>query len=294
LFLTLIALSCIASDEFSKVAFKDVKINYDILIGKGGFGEVFEGQIKQFPGKFAVKTVNVKYEESQLLGMIKNEKEILIQIRNKKCKDLIIVKTELTEYSPIYTKYIYYFVFDFFESDLRKYIKSLASMNNISKYSKIVHIVHRTLNGLSELNAMNYIHRDIKPENILVDHLGNPKIADFGLTISKNAKSKDIAGTLVYFAPEMIKSNPIYDEKIDIWALGIVFRELATNQHPFRFASRITDLQFLHNKFYQEEKLPFELPDEVVNIEEMVYKYMLVPVESRKTADWLLAHYFKK
>lgn len=35
-----------------------------------------------------------------------------------------------------------------------------------------------------------------------------------------------------YHAPEIIEQKPI-DEKVDIWALGIIVYEMLTKQHPF-------------------------------------------------------------
>jgi serine/threonine protein kinase len=39
-------------------------------------------------------------------------------------------------------------------------------------------------------------------------------------------------GTLTYMAPEVYLCQP-YDQSCDVWALGIVFYELATLNYPF-------------------------------------------------------------
>ena len=49
---------------------------------------------------------------------------------------------------------------------------------------------------------------------------------------------KGSAGTIKYFAPEIVKvykNEPkvIYGRKTDIWAAGMVLYELATSKHPF-------------------------------------------------------------
>jgi len=53
------------------------------------------------------------------------------------------------------------------------------------------------------------MHRDIKLENILLDNLGQVKIADFGVShfcsSSNNYEAADCSGTPAYMAPEVIK-----------------------------------------------------------------------------------------
>lgn len=41
------------------------------------------------------------------------------------------------------------------------------------------------------------------------------------------------AGTLAFAAPERLKNNCVYSEKVDIWAAGIVLVMLLTGSHPF-------------------------------------------------------------
>ena len=41
------------------------------------------------------------------------------------------------------------------------------------------------------------------------------------------------AGTLAFAAPERLTNNCIYNEKVDMWAAGIVLYMLLTGSHPF-------------------------------------------------------------
>ncbi len=76
------------------------------------------------------------------------------------------------------------------------------------------------------------IHRDIKPENILIFESG-VKLADFGSSIQHSPDSGDqICGTPEYLAPEMIE-NQTYDEKIDIWSVGVLVYEMLVGRTPF-------------------------------------------------------------
>ncbi len=68
------------------------------------------------------------------------------------------------------------------------------------------------------------IHRDVKSDNMLINDSGAVKIADFGhaaqLTKEK-VKRHTVVGTPYWMAPELIRGEN-YDERVDIWSLGIM------------------------------------------------------------------------
>jgi tetratricopeptide (TPR) repeat protein len=63
------------------------------------------------------------------------------------------------------------------------------------------------------------------------------KIADFGLTTeatSKRAHTTQYSrGTRCYRAPELLKENPTYSNKVDIFGMGCIFHEMATGRKAF-------------------------------------------------------------
>ena len=81
----------------------------------------------------------------------------------------------------------------------------------------------------------NIVHRDLKPENILLTKTHhNAKVTDFGLSNHfQKGKSLSLAiGTALYMAPEIVKEEK-YDEKIDIWGVGIIAHLVLCGQVPF-------------------------------------------------------------
>ena len=93
--------------------------------------------------------------------------------------------------------------------------------------------------GLKYLHNSHFVHRDMKPGNILIkDKVA--KLSDFGLT-KKSEKSMiswsdkaNLFGTLSYLSPEVLNGEK-YNEKCDIWALGIIFHQLLSNgTHLFK------------------------------------------------------------
>lgn len=78
------------------------------------------------------------------------------------------------------------------------------------------------------------MHRDLKPENILLDHKLRPKLCDFGWSVPtiKKENRNTFCGTYEYMAPEIYETEN-YNEKVDIWSLGIMIYELLHGKSPF-------------------------------------------------------------
>lgn len=79
------------------------------------------------------------------------------------------------------------------------------------------------------------VHRDLKPHNIFLGEGDVVKIGDFGVSRQLNS-SRDMAQTVVgspgYLSPELCNGDP-YNEKTDVWALGVLLSELCALKHPF-------------------------------------------------------------
>ncbi|KAF1800134.1 kinase-like domain-containing protein [Mucor lusitanicus] len=104
-----------------------------------------------------------------------------------------------------------------------------------------VHITCETLKGLAYLHSRQFIHRDIKCENLLLGWNGEVKLADFGLATRTNRRNRERLGTSKWMAPEVIREQP-YDEKIDMWSLGITLIEMMDRVPPHYLLKDETEL----------------------------------------------------
>lgn len=100
-------------------------------------------------------------------------------------------------------------------------------------------LFRQIIEGLNHIHSKGFIHRDLKPMNILIDSDGNIKIGDFGLAVANRHNNLDEynettnntydmttgIGTHFYLAPEQ-RSERNYDQKVDIYSLGITFFEM--------------------------------------------------------------------
>ncbi|KAH7297945.1 hypothetical protein KP509_25G020200 [Ceratopteris richardii] len=99
-------------------------------------------------------------------------------------------------------------------------------------------ILRAVVSAVAFCHERGVMHRDIKPENILLpcrnSGYENLKLADFGASadFSHDRCFNDVEGTPCYVAPEVLTGTG-YDEKIDVWSLGVLFHVILSGYAPF-------------------------------------------------------------
>ena len=151
------------------------------------------------------------------------EKHILQKINNEHINIIKYFNFEET----LYTRKIYLEYCDG---------KDLFDVIKLNKYIIEIdcrEIMRQLCMAVKFLHSKNITHRDIKSENIMFVS-GNSlriKLIDFGLS-STDTLMKNKCGTHDYLPPEMIL-NKFYNNKCDIWSMGVLLYLLITYTFPF-------------------------------------------------------------
>ncbi|KAL9043705.1 MAG: hypothetical protein Q9214_003118 [Letrouitia sp. 1 TL-2023] len=150
--------------------------------------------------------------------------------------------------------------------------------------------------ALKHLHKKHVMHRDIKPENILVGIHGEIKISDFGWSVhAPNNRRNTMCGTLDYLPPEMIKPGSqenYYNEKIDLWSLGVLTYEFLVGEAPFEDTPVMTQRRIARG----EMTVPSFVSAEAKNL---IHRLLVLDPEKRITLDevqqhpWIVKHCIK-
>eukprot|EP01007_Sphenomonas_quadrangularis_P002864 NODE_491_length_1425_cov_131.662791_g371_i0.p1 GENE.NODE_491_length_1425_cov_131.662791_g371_i0~~NODE_491_length_1425_cov_131.662791_g371_i0.p1 ORF type:complete len:360 (+),score=44.15 NODE_491_length_1425_cov_131.662791_g371_i0:28-1107(+) len=93
------------------------------------------------------------------------------------------------------------------------------------------------IEAVTYVHSRGIVHLDIKPENLLLDHCGNLKLADFGISCwqPEGGKVRSRAGTPACVAPEVLDDcmNSYDGTLADTWSCGVVLYAMLAGTLPF-------------------------------------------------------------
>jgi len=223
---------------------EDYVILLDKFLGKGAYGEVYEGYHIDRPNeRLAIKNIQLLSSSSpsareKLEDIITKE---LLALENLKAHENMINFID-----KITTEHNLYIITELCEGgDLSKLIEK----KTISK-SKALFFFKQIVEAMCFANSKNYFHRDLKPENILLKE-NNIKIADLGFAKCKNdpavKSDQTYCGTTLYMAPEVSESEK-YSWKCDVWSLGVLMFQMLTGKTPWTGKNAAELLKNIKNK----------------------------------------------
>ncbi|RMJ03498.1 Serine/threonine-protein kinase ark1 [Fusarium euwallaceae] len=173
--------------------------------------------------------------------------------------------------------------------------KHLRRENRFPEW-KAAQYIAQVASALRYLHRKHVIHRDIKPENILLGIHGEIKMSDFGWSVhAPNNRRKTMCGTLDYLPPEMIKpgtTDNYYNEKVDLWSLGVLAYEFLVGEAPFEDSPIMTQRRIARADMAVPKWVSPEATD-------LIKKLLVLDPEKRIPLDeiqmhpWIIKHCVK-
>jgi len=97
---------------------------------------------------------------------------------------------------------------------------------------RLLNIFLQVLNAMDFAHSRKVLHLDLKPGNISLGSFGEVYVIDWGFaSVLDDAPQKIAGGTMHYMSPERIGKLP-FDERADIFSLGVMLYRLMTGRHP--------------------------------------------------------------
>lgn len=257
------------------------KFLFDLIekAGQGASGAVYLAKRKVDNKKVAIKQMDLKLQSRKEL--IINEISIMKDSHHKNIVNFL--NAYLVNDSNLWV------IMEYMEGGS---LTEVIENNDFAlTETQIATVCNETLKGLQHLHKKHIIHRDIKSDNVLLDSHGNVKITDFGfcakLTDQKK-KRETIVGTPYWMAPEVVKQKE-YDEKVDVWSLGIMTIEMIEGEPPYLNEEPLKALYLIATNGTPKLKKPHLLSTCIKNFLSIC---LSVNVKFRATTNELLQHSF--
>jgi len=261
-------------------------------IGQGSFGSVWKARERRKDGDVS-KARLIAAKRIMMEADKEDESESgTVDVED----DLEEVRKEVAFIKDSHSKFIVDYYGSFLESrclwilmeycDCGSVRDIMAVCDSMLDELQVATVLWYAAHGLQFLHAQQKIHRDIKAGNILVNARGECKLADFGVSSYSNVKRFTMVGTPYWMAPEIILEKG-YDEKVDIWAIGITTIEMIEGRPP------LFDMNPMRAVFCIPSRPSPTLTDPASPIlEDFVAKCLQKEPTMRMSADEMLEHPF--
>ncbi|CAF4901896.1 unnamed protein product [Rotaria sp. Silwood1] len=201
------------------------RFDFKQTLGKGTYGKVKLALDKRKNEQVAIKTIKKsRIENPHDLARIRREIDFMTSLNHPyiikvkevyESREKIILVMEYASGGELY--------------DYLNRMKRIPESQARAIFRQIVSAVHF-------LHKNQIVHRDLKLENILIDHNGDIKLADFGLSNSWSSRRllHTFCGSPLYASPEIVSGIPYYGPEVDCWSLGVLLYTLVFGSMPFQ------------------------------------------------------------
>ena len=206
-------------------------------IGQGGMGAVYEATHTLIGKRVAVKVLLEMYAQREaIVKRLKQEAQLASSVGNEHIIDITDFGT--TEDGRTFV------VMEFLDG--QALAECLGRETQLPE-QRILRIASQACSALAAAHAKGVVHRDIKPENLFLlkrKEQDFVKVVDFGISKSLRASSEEeettrltqtgmVLGTPLYMSPEQARGDDELDQRVDVYALGVIMYEAAAGRVPF-------------------------------------------------------------
>ncbi|KAI0902406.1 kinase-like protein [Annulohypoxylon nitens] len=254
-------------------------------LGKGKFGRVYLARERTSGFICALKVLHKsELQQGRVEKQVRREIEIQSNLRHPNILQL---------FGHFHDSKRVFLILEF--AGKGELYKHLRKENRFPEW-KASQYIAQMASALRYLHRKHVIHRDIKPENILMGIHGEIKISDFGWSVhAPNSRRQTMCGTLDYLPPEMLRpgsSDNFYNEKVDLWSLGVLTYEFLVGEAPFEDTPVMTQRRIA--------KADMSIPSWVSPEARDLIKRLLVldpekriPLEQVQSHPWITKHCIK-
>jgi serine/threonine protein kinase len=204
-------------------------------IGEGGMGEVYRARHAMLKRPTAVKLLRRERTSSVVLKRFEREVRLTAKLTHPNIVTVF-------DYGRTPDGQFYY-AMELLEGAT---LDEAVAVSGALPPSRAIHVLRQVASALREAHDHGLIHRDIKPSNVIIDDNDHAKLLDFGLVKQLDSPGdahltgdRNLTGTPLYMAPEMIRSPERVDRRSDIYALGALGYYLVCGEHVFGSGSLI-------------------------------------------------------
>jgi len=209
------------------------------LLGRGGMGTVYAGVRVDDNQPVAIKTLHTTLlagsERDTIVQRFQLEADIGLQLRHP---GIVAVHDHGRHQDELYL------VMDRIDGEE---LRQRLTPDTPQPLAASLAIVLQLLNALAYAHGHGIVHRDIKPANILVRKDLSTVLTDFGIARLEDSdltRPGELLGSPAYMAPEQIQGSQV-DQRVDLYAVGVVLYQLLTGRKPFNADSLATLIQQL-------------------------------------------------